>query len=89
MEAPMSANKVTVTVQYVGQVDFTDEVPPAQLLQAIKVHAMKKFGLEPGAESRYGLSLNGTELSDQTHVGDLGNPVVLTLALLHEVAKGA
>ncbi|MGE0710323.1 MAG: hypothetical protein AB7N76_13580 [Planctomycetota bacterium] len=82
-------NKITVKVEYVGQADFEDEVPAGQVLQAIKVRAMKFFGIEPGAEGKYELLFEGSAQSDQTHVGDFGRfVVVLTLALREEVAKG-
>jgi hypothetical protein len=81
--------KVSVTVQYVGKNDYVDpDVPGSQDLQAIKVHAMKVFELNPGDASRYVLQFNGADVSDKTKIGQLGTVVVLKLVLAEEVAKG-
>jgi hypothetical protein len=89
-ELKMSTHTViAVTVEYVGQKDFVTSVPPAETLQAIKVQAMKSFGLEPGAADRYVLTYNGQEQADREHVGDLGaSTVVLKLTLLSDLTKG-
>lgn len=82
-------DKVLVTVEYVGKVDFTEEAPTEAVLQSIKARAMKQFELDPGSADLYILQYNGADLDDHSHIGDLQkNPVVLKLVLADEVPKG-
>lgn len=81
--------KVSVTVQYVGNNDFVDpDAPGSEELQAIKVRAMKAFGLNPGDADRYVLQFNGADVSEKTKVEKFGTVVVLKLTLADEVPKG-
>ncbi len=82
-------NAVTVTVQYVGKDDFTDEFPHDAALQSVKVRAMNAFGLDPSASDEYVLQLNGADLADHSHLGDAnGDVVILRLVLKDDVPKG-
>ena len=81
--------KIEVKVQYVGAEDFSESYPPAEVLHAIKVAALRHFGLDPSAAGRYVLQYNGAVLAENGHLHDLGaDSLVLTLALAGEVAKG-
>ncbi len=82
------SKKVAVTVQYVGKDDFVAEVPAREALQAIKVQALKHFGLNAGDAGRYVLQFNNVDVNEHTKVGALGETVVLKLVLAEEVAKG-
>jgi hypothetical protein len=81
-------DKVSVTVQYAGKNDFTEEVPAGEELQAVKVRVMKAFELNAGDASRYVLQFGGADVKEHVKVGTFGTTVVLTLALADEVAKG-
>lgn len=83
------AKRVTVTVQYVGHDDFVETFQANVPVKAIKLAAMRKFGLEPSAADQYVLQFDGADLSDDKHVGELGMTAVkLTLSLKHDVPKG-
>lgn len=85
----MKESKVLVTVQYLGQDDFVEEVAARAALQSIKVRAMKKFELDPGAANEYVLQYGTADLKDQSHIGDLGGAAVtLRLVLKEDVTKG-
>lgn len=85
----MKESKVSVTVQYVGQDDFVEEVAAQAAVHAIKVRAMKKFELDPGAAEEYVLQYGTADLKDHSHIGDLGvEAVTLRLVLKEDVTKG-
>lgn len=84
-----NAHVISVVVQYVGKIDYRDDFAPNVVFQAVKVHAMKHFELDPSSADRYVLQYNGTDMSDRGHLADLHAPTVtLTLALEDEVPKG-
>jgi hypothetical protein len=81
--------KIEVTVKYVGHNDYTHEFPGEIVFHAIKVAAMRFFGLEESAASKYALQYNGTDLGEHTDLSILDkNPATLTLVLKEEVPKG-
>lgn len=84
----MNEKKVNVTVEYVGNEDYTDIVPPEMALQAIKVHAINKFELDPTSEEKYILQYNSIDMKDTTKIGDIGDNITLILMLKKEVEKG-
>ncbi len=85
----MSNDKVDVIVKYVGKSDFSDNVPAEMVLQALKVHALKYFQLDPGSADKYVLQYDGADVNQNKHVGDFAvNPVTFTLMLAKEVNKG-
>lgn len=84
----MPKETITVTVEYVGQEPYNSEEPSGKNLQAIKVAAMKSFGLDAGAADKYVLKFNGAVVENK-HIGDFGmDKVTLTLSLGQEVPKG-
>ena len=83
------SKKINVVVEYVGQNNFSEEIPPETSIQAVKVRAMHFFQLDPGSAGKYVLQYNGSDIEESRHVGDFGtSTVVLTLTLKNEVNKG-
>ena len=81
--------RIVVTVQYVGDIDFVEEVPEDMELQAVKINAMKHFELEVGKNADYTLQFNGADISDHGKVGDFDRvQLTLTLTMTKEPTKG-
>lgn len=82
-------NKIEITVEYTGKDPYMEGVHGNPTFEHIKLQAMKAFGLEASAASRYVLQLDGADLSDRAHVGSLGRTsMTLELVLNQEPEKG-
>lgn len=85
----MAGTIYKITVQYVGEEDFVDEVHGDPPFKTVKLAAMKKFELEESAAKNYVLQYGGTDLDDKKHVSSLGlSNFTLTLTLIEEPTKG-
>jgi hypothetical protein len=81
--------KVEITVKYTGKHDFREEVPGGDPFGEVKLQAMRHFGIEPSAASKYVLQHDGVDLPDSQHVSSLHKKhVSLVLTLKHEPPKG-
>ena len=80
---------ISVTIEYTGHAPYHDDVHGNPVIKAIKLAAMKAFGLEPSAADKYVLQYEGTDLDDTKHIQSLGkSDIKLALTLKHEPTKG-
>lgn len=80
---------IDLTVEYTGKEPFHETVHGNPTFHELKLRAMRAFGLEPSAASKYVLQYAGTDLDDRRQIDSLGQKhLVLQLTRKHEPVKG-
>jgi len=80
---------IHLIIEYTGKEPFREIVRGNPTFLELKRQAMKAFGLEPSAATKYVLQIAGTDLDERRHLDSLGKKnVVLQLTLKHEPVKG-
>ncbi len=82
--------KIKVIIEYVGESDWQDDVPPDSPLSVLKIHALKHFEIEAGQKDKYVLQYHDVDIADEhKKVGTFNvNPLRLKLTLKEETPKG-
>lgn len=84
-----SERKLEVRVAYLGAQDFVDSFPGGETVKAVKLAAMRFFGLEVGSHEKYVIVADDTVVDEKLHVRDLGEARQrLRLRLKDEPVKG-
>lgn len=70
--AAQSDRKLEVRVAYVGAEDFAEQFPGGEVVKAIKLAAMKFFGLEVGSHNKYVIVADDVVVDENLHLRELG-----------------
>lgn len=81
--------KLEVIVAYMGEKDFKSEFPGGETVKAVKLAAMKAFGLEASSHDKYVVVADDVVVDEKAHIRDLGDARLrLRLRLKDEPIKG-
>lgn len=87
--AAQSDRKLEVIVAYMGEKDFESEFPGGENVKAVKLAAMKAFGLEASSHDKYVVVADDVVVDEKAHIRDLGDAWLrLRLRLKDEPIKG-